>query len=317
MLRGVGDVFDRHGNAKLPDEHLLVVGGGGELTVLLAEGDGVDRAEVLVVDLLHLAGVGVVLHDVLVRAAGHDDVLLVCIRVDLHAVRELLVGQRGDALAGLSVPQLEVPVVRAGDEAAAIVGEADVPNRCGVSHVRAHALLRVEHIPDLHLRVHSRREQEVAIAREPTDGGDAFGVARPRVHPPLGDEALVLLLADVDWRREPRAPLIVSHVRPVEDGLLLHRLLRLQLRPALALALLLLVPRGDRLRLLLRQLRLGRRDGRVRLVEAQPLALLLHLGGERRLHREDALPARLLPLRRVADDRVGRRERGAGAVRLE
>eukprot|EP00965_Chrysotila_dentata_P130822 4324754-Pleurochrysis_carterae.AAC.1 len=51
-----------HRDPVLPDEHLLVVGRGGEAAVLLAKGDGVHRAEVLVVHLFHLAGVGVVLH---------------------------------------------------------------------------------------------------------------------------------------------------------------------------------------------------------------------------------------------------------------
>ena len=67
----------------LPDEHLLVVGGGDEPLGVLAEGDRVDGGEVLVVDLLDLARVGVVLHDVLVRAAREEDVLLRRVRVDL------------------------------------------------------------------------------------------------------------------------------------------------------------------------------------------------------------------------------------------
>ena len=74
-------------DAVLPDEHLLVVGGGDEPLGVLAEGDRVDGGEVLVVDLLDLARVGVVLHDVLVRAAREEDVLLRRVRVDLVSIR--------------------------------------------------------------------------------------------------------------------------------------------------------------------------------------------------------------------------------------
>ena len=88
----------------LPDEHLLVVGGGDEPLGVLAEGDRVDGGEVLVVDLLDLARVGVVLHDVLVRAAREEDVLLRRVRVDLDAKGNLLVGEGGDALTRLRIP---------------------------------------------------------------------------------------------------------------------------------------------------------------------------------------------------------------------
>ena len=70
----------------------------------------------LVVDLLDLARVGVVLHDVLVRAAREEDVLLRRVRVDLDAKGNLLVGEGGDALTRLRIPQLAEAVVGAPGE---------------------------------------------------------------------------------------------------------------------------------------------------------------------------------------------------------
>ena len=136
--------LDGHGDAVLPHEHLLVVGRRDEAARLLAEGDRVDRGEVLVVDLLHLARVGVVLHDVLVGAARQEDVLLRRVGVDLDAEGDLLVREGRDALARLRVPQLAEAVVRARDEAAAVVGEANVAHGLPVESGRSSPLGRPE-----------------------------------------------------------------------------------------------------------------------------------------------------------------------------
>mmetsp|Transcript_15944 Transcript_15944/g.32242 ORF Transcript_15944/g.32242 Transcript_15944/m.32242 type:complete len:285 (+) Transcript_15944:193-1047(+) len=152
---GVGDVLDGHRDAILPDEHLLIVGSGDESLGLLAERDGVDGGEVLVIHLLHLAGVGVILHDVLVRAPRQEHVLLRRVGVHLDTEWDLLVGEGRDTLAGLGVPQFAEAVIRARDETATVVGERDVPYRCGVAHVGTHALARVEHVPYLDLGVHA------------------------------------------------------------------------------------------------------------------------------------------------------------------
>ena len=53
-------------DAKLPQVYLLVIGGGDESFAVLDEGDRVDRAEVLLVLLDDLAGVGVELHNLFV-----------------------------------------------------------------------------------------------------------------------------------------------------------------------------------------------------------------------------------------------------------
>jgi hypothetical protein len=115
--------------------------------------------QVLLVLLRHVPGVEVPLHDLAVCQASEQHVLLVGVRVQLDAVRHLARRDGTNHFARLSVPPLDVLVVRAGDEAAAVVAEADVLNRLRVPHVRAHALAAVVHIPDLHLVVHASRQQ--------------------------------------------------------------------------------------------------------------------------------------------------------------
>ena len=157
-------------------------------------------------------------------------------------------------------------------------------------YVRMH-LRDVEDVPDLHLRVHPRGEQQVARPREPSDRGDALGVPRPRVHPLLRDVALVLVLAA--RRRAGAATSAPGSRASCRRGTptLLHRLALLGVArlPLLALGLRL---RLDRRRLLGGELRLLVRDRLVRRVEAEPLPLLLELRLDRRLPREDRAAAR-------------------------
>mmetsp|Transcript_27557 Transcript_27557/g.70193 ORF Transcript_27557/g.70193 Transcript_27557/m.70193 type:complete len:236 (+) Transcript_27557:1247-1954(+) len=65
----------------------------------------------------------------------------------------------------------------------------------------------------------------MAGAGEEADGVDALGMPRPRVHPALGQEGRVALLALVLGRRHPRAALVVLVLLAVEERggpLLLH-----------------------------------------------------------------------------------------------
>ena len=147
-------MLDRHWDPKFPNEHLLVVGCRHKSAVFLAEGEGVHGAEMLVIDLLLLAATHIVLHNLLVRATNHQDVGLV--RMELGAVRQLAIREGGDALASLGVPELEVSIIRTRDEARTVRLKIDVAHRRRVAHVRAQALLRVVHVPDLDLAVHAR-----------------------------------------------------------------------------------------------------------------------------------------------------------------
>ena len=86
---GVGDVLHVHGDVPLPHAQALVVGGGDEASVLVAEGDGVDGAQVPVVLLDDVVGARVPAHDLLVRGARQEEVLLVILGVELDAERDL------------------------------------------------------------------------------------------------------------------------------------------------------------------------------------------------------------------------------------
>mmetsp|Transcript_110470 Transcript_110470/g.312462 ORF Transcript_110470/g.312462 Transcript_110470/m.312462 type:complete len:255 (+) Transcript_110470:182-946(+) len=155
--RRLRNVLHDHGDAVLPHEYLLVVGCGDKALALLTEGDSVHGAKVLIIFLHDLCAVRIPLHRLFVRASGDNDVLLGGVRVDGNTERSFLVGERADDLASLSVPVLNVLVVRAAEELAPIVGEIHVAHRLIVAHVRAEALPLVVVIPNLNFRVHSSR----------------------------------------------------------------------------------------------------------------------------------------------------------------
>jgi hypothetical protein len=61
MHRRIGNQLDRHRNIKVPHAHGLVIARSNETTIVVDEGDRVDRSEVLVVLLRDIAGTDVVL----------------------------------------------------------------------------------------------------------------------------------------------------------------------------------------------------------------------------------------------------------------
>mmetsp|Transcript_70684 Transcript_70684/g.218583 ORF Transcript_70684/g.218583 Transcript_70684/m.218583 type:complete len:472 (+) Transcript_70684:292-1707(+) len=238
--RRLRDVLHHHRDPVLPDEDLLVVRRGHEPLALLAEGHGVDGTKMLVVLLDDGCRVGIPLHRLLVRTTGDDDVLLGRVGVDGDAEGRLLVGERRDDLAGLCVPELDVLVKGYAVKPPAVGREVGVADGLVVAHVGAEALTRVVVVPDLDLRVHARREQEVGSVREPADLLNTHRVAGPRVDPLLGEEALALVhvpgrLGTVLY---PRAPRVVRLLRAMEDRG--DPLLRLALLPLDSLLLLLL-----------------------------------------------------------------------------
>mmetsp|Transcript_82505 Transcript_82505/g.212563 ORF Transcript_82505/g.212563 Transcript_82505/m.212563 type:complete len:429 (+) Transcript_82505:151-1437(+) len=244
---GLRDVLHHHRDAVLPEEDLLVVGGGEDALALFAERHRVHGAEVLVVLLHDGLGIRVPLHRLLVRAPADDDILLRRIGVNSDAERSLLVGEGRNDLAGLSVPILDVLVVGDTVELAAIAGEVDVAHSLVVTQVCPEALPLVVVVPDHDLRVHAGREQQVGRVREEADLLHAHRVTLPRVDPLLRQEALLVvhILGDLDLVLDPRAPSVVRLLGSVEDGrdallglalLALYRLLLLALTRDLLLA---------------------------------------------------------------------------------
>mmetsp|Transcript_52457 Transcript_52457/g.125337 ORF Transcript_52457/g.125337 Transcript_52457/m.125337 type:complete len:241 (+) Transcript_52457:790-1512(+) len=166
----------------------------------------------------------------------------------MHAdtVRRLLVGEGGDDLPRLSVPELDVLVIGDAVEPLAIRLELNVSYSLVVTHVGSQALALVVVVPDLDLVVHAGREQQVRSVWKPPDGLDSHRVALPSVDPLLRQEALPIInvLRRLDLALHPGAASVVSLLGGVEhrrDTLLglvlldLHRLLLFSLADDLLL----------------------------------------------------------------------------------
>lgn len=96
------DEFDGHGDVDFPRTEGLVVAGGDEAAVLVAEGDGVYGTEMVVVFLGHFAGVGVELDDLLVAHAREEFLRVGGIEFD--DVWDCTCFEAADAFAGFGVP---------------------------------------------------------------------------------------------------------------------------------------------------------------------------------------------------------------------
>src|SRR6056297_2950081 len=119
----LGYVFDRHRNVPLPQQHFLVVGGGGEAGVIVVKGDGVDRGQVVIVFLNHLPRGPVVRVQTIVRSGKNEEVVVG--RVEFSGVRNLTVGDGGDALSSLGIPQAQETIETPTQEATAIRDKID------------------------------------------------------------------------------------------------------------------------------------------------------------------------------------------------
>ena len=110
----LADVLHRCRDAPLPDHHLAVVTGGHKATTLVREGDGVHRAEMVVILLNDVVSARVELDDLLVRHADQETVVVRF--VVLAAIREFTRRKALDALPRLRIPQLGGTVERRRDE---------------------------------------------------------------------------------------------------------------------------------------------------------------------------------------------------------
>mmetsp|Transcript_130797 Transcript_130797/g.419483 ORF Transcript_130797/g.419483 Transcript_130797/m.419483 type:complete len:530 (-) Transcript_130797:367-1956(-) len=218
--RGLRDVLDDDGDAILPDEDLLIVRGSQQPFAVLAEGHRVDGSHVLVVLLDDAGRVGIPLHCLLVRAPSDNDVLLRRIGMHGHTEVGFLVSERGDDLSSLSIPILDVLVVRNAIKSLPISSKIDIAHALVVAHIRPQALALVLEIPDLDSAIHTGRQQQVRRIREPADLVDSHGVARPCVEPLLGQKALLVVHILGGQRRlvlDPGAACIVGLFVAVEE----------------------------------------------------------------------------------------------------
>ena len=237
----LGDELDGHGDPVLPRAQGLVVGGRDEAAGGVAEGEGVDGAEVMVV-LLHegaggggggvlfgggaaegSAGAGVELDDLLVGHAGEELVAeRVVGRVEADDVRRLAGRVPAQTGACLGVPQLHLPVVRGGEEAGAVAVERDVVDGLGVARVRAQEFALVVHVEQEDFGVRRGRQQQVARVRHEAHLRHRLRVRFPRVDQLLGRVVLqpgrVSAQIDVEVQRDVhvRSALVVALLCPVE-----------------------------------------------------------------------------------------------------
>ena len=148
-----GDDWD----AELPQIDLLVVGCRDEPLAVLDESDAVDRTLMLIVRLDNLAGVSVVLYNLLVAVAGEEDIR--ARRVPDAAERSLLRAKRVDDSTGLRVPEVRHTIEPGREEAATIVLKGNVPHCSGVGVVLVQAPLAFD-VPDAAAAVVASTQQQ-------------------------------------------------------------------------------------------------------------------------------------------------------------
>ena len=105
---GFSDEFDGDVDVEFPCAKGLVVRGGDETAIFIAEGDGVYGSEMVVVFLGHLARAGIVLEDFLIGETGEEFVRVG--RVEFYHVRYCGVLEAGGAGACFGVPEFHGPV---------------------------------------------------------------------------------------------------------------------------------------------------------------------------------------------------------------
>ena len=145
MHVGLGNVLDNNWNVIIPSSNRFVVGRRHESSILVDEGNGVDRSQVLVVCLDYLVRSCIVLcmvvrshrlievpthlYDLLVLHTCQEDVLLVGVRMVFDHIGNLAIREGLDALAGLCIPDLDMPIIRGRQELRALRVESDILDR--------------------------------------------------------------------------------------------------------------------------------------------------------------------------------------------
>jgi hypothetical protein len=129
------DKLDRDGDAVFPCAQRFVVGCSDKSAVLVDEGDGIDRAEMVIIFLHHLFCARIELHNFFV---GHTSEELVWMGgVEADYVWYLSRREAVQTFAGFGVPKLHVAVVGGGKEMLACGGEGNVGYRFRVAVIGA------------------------------------------------------------------------------------------------------------------------------------------------------------------------------------
>jgi len=119
--RGFADRLYRNWYTELPNTKTLIITCCYESSVFVAEGHSVYSSQMLIVFLRHLARVYVPLYDLLVGAAREEDILLIVVRVELHAVGDSAVAEGAETLSCLCIPEIDVTIVATTEEFSSII----------------------------------------------------------------------------------------------------------------------------------------------------------------------------------------------------
>lgn len=132
------NVLDDDGDIVIPPTYRLVVGRRDEAPILVDESDGVDWTQVLIIGLNNFVRAQIVLSwsalerasqltthldDLLVLHTGHENVLLIGVRVILDDIWDLAVRKHLDTFTSLGIPLLDIAIVRSRQELGSAIVE--------------------------------------------------------------------------------------------------------------------------------------------------------------------------------------------------
>lgn len=136
--------------------------------------------------------------------------LLVVVRMEFHAERNLARREPMDDVARFGVPQLQVTIVAGRHELGALVVERHIFDGLPMSKVRSNAASLSVHFPQFHPAIHRRGQQQMRRFRHKLNRRYAFRVSGPRVNVRFGQETLV--------GRRIRSQIDTNVVRSVQEG---------------------------------------------------------------------------------------------------
>lgn len=177
---GFGNVFDDYRDIEFPHPHRLIIRGTNKSAVFVHKSDRVHRAKMLVILLDNLPAVDIKLVNFLVCTASKENILLVRIRVEAHAIWNFAIGRKTrDALARFRVPKLDRFIIARRQESGAIIIKCDIPNALGVPNKGTKAPSLMVAVPKLNFAIHAATKQHVPTVWEESYCIDTFRMARP------------------------------------------------------------------------------------------------------------------------------------------
>mmetsp|Transcript_8378 Transcript_8378/g.19291 ORF Transcript_8378/g.19291 Transcript_8378/m.19291 type:complete len:208 (-) Transcript_8378:695-1318(-) len=183
---GLRNVLHRHGDTKLPDHHLLIVTGGHEPPIVVNKRHSIHGPQMLIVLLNNVTTSNVPLHTLFVVLSDQENIVVD--RPELDTVRDLSCRPRPGALPSLCIPESTQAIKTDAQELTSIITELNILDSLVVTHIRAHALSCIVHIPDFDFCIHGRRQEQMPILGKEPNGRYPLGMTAPGVDKLLGNE---------------------------------------------------------------------------------------------------------------------------------